>query len=893
MNFTVYKSSAGSGKTYTLVREYLRVALQDTNPENYKKILAITFTNKAAAEMKERVFSALKGIAANANKYNSLAIELQELLKIDSKILSFKAQKVLTSMLHNYGSVAISTIDKFVYKIVSSFARDLDLPADFEVELDANLMLKQAIDLMLAKVGNQDILTKFLFDFTQSRANKEQNWNIENELMLFAKNLLNDDAMPYLKLLHELELADFLEIKNTIDGYEQHFEAQLRAIGTEALQAIEKINVPMKSYAYAGALPKFFKKLISTNLANEDFEAIKQATSIVEKNKHSSGTVDASDEQAINNIAPILNDCFAKTIEILDKGVKQYMLQSLINNSLQQLALLNEINICLAEIKKEQKLIHISEFNKLIANVVVNEPAPFIFERLGERYKYFLIDEFQDTSVTQFQNILPLIENSLAEGGFNLLVGDGKQSIYRWRGGEIEQFLMLPKLINRSTELNIAQKEKTLERNYLEKNLDTNYRSQRQIIEFNNLFFGFLKSKLPLGLQEVYNAHEQNFNPKLNQGFVQLKTFDCKDLLAQEIDEIYFSETLQKINECLSSGYKFQDIAIIVRVNRNGIKLAEFLTNNKIPIVSRESLLLKNNPIVNFLENCFVLLSQPNNSASKINIVQYLSSIKHQKFTISKLAIEELNSKNFNNIFEHFNINLSANNLLILPMYDAAEELCRVCGLVETNSNYLFAFLDNILAFSQKPGASFTMFLEWWQNNKGKLSIATPDGLNAVNIMSIHKSKGLEFPVVILPYANWVTSQGQDFMWLNINFPEIPKLKSALVATSAKLKQTEFADLYEIEKNKTVLDNVNMLYVAFTRAKQQLYIIADNPKMSKNLSKYFVDFIELVKAADGEKNMYEIGVKAPPYIKETLENEPKVMPVNFTSNNWRQNIDVL
>ena len=891
MNFTVYKSSAGSGKTYTLVREYLRLCLADDNPNNFKSILAITFTNKAATEMKERVFTALKGIAEQNEKYNTLLLELKNLLILEDKVIRNRAHNVLNTMLHNYGSVSISTIDKFVYKIIRNFSRDLNLPSDFEIELDANVLLKQAIEMVLAKIGTNEVISNFLYEFTETRASNEQNWNIEKDLLDFAKNLLTDESILYLNEIKELELTDFILIKNKLDDLCKVVEDKAKKIGENAFQKINDIDVVEQSYAHGGSIIKFFKKLCSDNLADEDFEAIKQVKSIVEKNNHSSSKATVSEKSTIESIATYLNKYFNEAITLIENEFQEYLLYSIIKKNIFLLALLNEINLCLQQITEEHRVIHISEFNKLIANIVVNEPAPFIYERLGEKYSHFLIDEFQDTSITQFHNLLPLIENSLAQGGFNLLVGDGKQSIYRWRGGEIEQFMQLPKLLNHSDNNLLYEKENALIRNYNDKKLVKNFRSQKQIIEFNNLFFGYLKLQIPDNLKAIYDNHEQEFNPELDKGYAEIQMFEVEKLDTLEIETQYNNLTLEKINKCIELGYQYQDIAIIVRTNKHGNILAEYLTNKKIPIVSKESLLLKNNDEVLFLINCFTLLKQPKNQISKIAIAQYLSQKNNTDFILNKTNIQKIDVLEFDALFDYFNIKISSNIINLYPMYDSAELICRACNLFEYSNSYLIYFLDNLLIYSQKSSASITGFIEWWNDNNHKLSISVPEGINAVNILSIHKSKGLEFPVVIIPYANWQTNKGQEFLWLKLDLPEIKNLKTALISTNKKLQQTKYAHLYESEKSKQILDNINMLYVAFTRAEQMLFVIAGKPKATLNLSKYFVDFIQVYKQTDDLENCYTLGIASNP----SKLNKPKenIIQVPIYSNNWREKIMVV
>jgi ATP-dependent exoDNAse (exonuclease V) beta subunit len=890
MAFNVYKSSAGSGKTYTLVREYIQLCLADENPQNFKSILAITFTNKAAAEMKDRVFTALKKISSNDPSIEHLQSELVNNLSIEKPILQKRAKNVLTAMLHQYGSVSISTIDKFVHKIVKSFSRDLNLPSDFEIELDAKKILKEAIEIVLSKIGKDEKITKLLYEFTESRANEEDNWNIEAILERFALHLLNDEALFHLKNFSDLSIDDFMQIREKIQREIELITTKAKSIGEGGTMLIKKAGVPDKSTQYAGSVRKFFVKFLDRNIGDAEI-ATTQVTGIAESGRHWSKSAPVADQSALDGITPQLNTLIFSGLDFVKKDLRELIMLKSVSDAVFPMALLNEINQAMLQIREEKSLVHISEFNKMIAEVVSNEPAPFIYERLGEKYNHFLIDEFQDTSVTQFQNLLPLIENSLATGGYNMLVGDAKQSIYRWRGGEVEQFVSLPKLIHKDDNEFNLEREESLIRNYQEFNLQKNFRSQKQIIEFNNLFFDIEKKRNPDLLSNLYQQHEQLFDSRLDQGFVQMKLIDTKEMSQDEYVIANCNYVLEKINLLLQNGYSYSDVACIFRNNKQASIVASFLSENHIPVLSRESLLIQNSADVNFLVSSLQLLVRPYQQQAKVILASYLNHRKAKNIAFDEQTTQLLYSLDFSGIFNRYNLLIDANHLQQLPMFEIVEKLVKLVGLDEDNNAFVSYFLDYVLAFSQKPNSNLQALLNDWDLVKSKMSVSVPEGLNAVNILTIHKSKGLEFPIVIFPFANW-KNVNDSFVWQKINFTSIPELKVALIKLNKKFEQTEFNNAYATESKGKYIDDMNLLYVTFTRAKKQLYVFADLPSGGKKLSEIYVNFIKTVKSTDAPSDCYEMGVFAPSTDSEK-KNEVQVVPIHYQIVDWRNKIELV
>ncbi len=897
MSFTVYKSSAGSGKTYTLVKEYLKIVLQDKEVKRYKSILAITFTNKAAAEMKERVIDALTSISSNKKLEGTsfhLLKDLEKELQLDAASIQTKCAAVLTSMLHNYSDISISTIDKFVYKIVRNFAYDLQLPVNFSIEMDSDNLLQTAIDLLIARVGGDEKLTQALVAFAERKADEERSWNIENDLKNFSFDLLKEQYTEYLSELKKLSLQDFFEIKNKLHLLTSDFEMELKRIGDKALHLISENNIDHKDLA-GGAksgIGKYFSYLKEKRASN--YKATDTIEKYVREDNWEATKATAQSRNNIRNCKEELKTLFYEAKKILELGYSNYLLHDAVERNIYAVSVLNEIEKIIVEIKKENNQVHISEFSKKIAAIVMNEPVPFIYERIGEKYKNYLIDEFQDTSILQWQNFIPLLENSLATNEFNMLVGDGKQAIYRWRGGEVEQFMGLPAILNADGSVLLKSREGALKRNFQEKKLTHNRRSKREIIEFNNSFFRFVvqQESFPSFLKPIYDSLEQEFEPNNSGGFVHFHFLN-------KVEENYVADektchyTLELIKKALSDNYQLRDIAILTRNNKNGVALSKFLIEAGIDVVSKESLLLQTSSKVNFVVNALYYISDPENSIAKAGIMEFILKSEPSFETINLnnyFKSEILFSSYVKKRFPTWN----TTKFLQLPLYELCEELIRTFKLNEQADPYIIFFLDAVYGFISKFTNSIVDFLDWWERKKESLSIVIPQGLNAVNVLTIHKAKGLEFPIVIFPYANWSARKPVENLWVHLQDENIPKLKVALLPLKSNLGRTQYDDAYIAEMGKKKLDDLNLLYVAFTRAINKLYVICEPPEGAKNLSKYYIDFLTHKGLWREELVDYSFGQEIE-NSTQRKKNEKTVLNylTAVVSNDWRQKISLL
>ncbi|MDO9186153.1 MAG: UvrD-helicase domain-containing protein [Bacteroidia bacterium] len=901
-NFTIYKSSAGSGKTFTLVKEYLALALNDESnpPKAYRHILAVTFTNKAASEMKERIIKALKELSQDdytklSGGTKTLLAELKKHKKlnfrqqVDDTIIRKRANNVLTEVLHNYSDFAIGTIDSFVHKIVRTFAFDLKIPMSFELEMDDDKLLTQAIDLLIAQIGTDETLTKALVEFTESKTDDEKSWHIENDLKYFAKNLLTEDGAVHIEKLRQLSVSDFFKIKDTIQEEIKKFEAFINGCGKEALKIISDAGIEHEKFAGgANGIGKYF-----TYLAESRFDKLTPSATIqknIDSDSWYAGKASVSDKAGIDAIKGTLTKLYNEAFAYIQHNLQEVTLFRLINTTIYSLAVLNEIEKLLNEYKAQNNILHISEFNKLIAKIVLNEPIPFIYERLGERYNNYLIDEFQDTSVLQFQNLLPLIDNSLASGHFTMLVGDGKQAIYRWRGGEVEQFAMLPEVFAHNNNPLVLEREQALKRNHNPQVLDKNYRSKREIIEFNNAIFRTLSNKLNEKFKSIYETLEQGFNPENSGGFVQVEFLDAEK---EEMREQNLERTYLIIQDLLIQNFQLRDVAILVRKNTDGSEIANYLSNKGIEVISSDSLLLSNSAEVNFIYSLLRYLNNTSDQIIQAELLEYLVASKRVENTdINQLLVE--NKQDFISVIKLVCRDFNSNALSKMALYELCEELVRLFKLNTIPNAYIQFYLDEVLNYSIKQNNNLNDFIDYWEDKKEKASLIVPLGMNAVTIMTIHRAKGLEFPAVILPFSNGKVEKGKKHLWVDLENNKIPQLQSALVSASESLRETPYGDQYDDEKNKSLLDSLNVLYVALTRPEERLYILTGKPSKSpgnlSTVSDMFAHYYQQNGDWQEGKTVYTFGEQTThkQHLKGAETQNFKLL--TFNSNQWRNHI---
>lgn len=860
-SFSIYDASAGSGKTYTLVKEYLKIILSATKNDAYRNILAITFTNKAVHEMKSRIVNNLSEFAKDVP--SPKAQDLMKVLSVETQLsntqIKTKSQQIIKHIIHNYAAFDISTIDKFTHKVIRAFAHDLKLPMNFEVSLDTENLLIEAVDGIIAQAGEDDVLTKLLIDFTKEKTDDDKSWDISREILDVGRLIKNENNRSEIVHFQNKSIEDFIEIKKKLSDSCKVLEKETVLLSTEALTLIEKKGIDTKSFS-GSYFPKHLlsiqeEKFNPKNKTYHEFEDIK-----INKT--------AKDRDLIEDIIPELLAITDKIYKIFEK---RDFYKAFLKN-ITPLSLLNTVSNQLAKIQNEQNVLSINEFNAIIFNEIQNQPALFIYERLGERYQHFFIDEFQDTSEMQWQNLIPLIDNATSseingEKGTLMIVGDPKQSIYRWRGGKAEQFIALSKDKNP-----FNNPEKVLE------HLDTNYRSYSQIIEFNNAFFRFISGEFQNeDYKDLYENHSHQKNTDKKGGYVNIsflpiieksEVTDDEDLIDK--NDLQVLATFNTIQKVLKKGFKLKDIVVLTRKKKQGIAIANYLTEQKISILSSETLMIQNATEVRFLINILKYLKNSADKEAKALFLEYLAQNAQDKLPVHDFIAQGMNAVDeleFEFWLSGIDVSLSFKNLRKKSLYESLEILVSKFLKSDKTNAYVQYFLDIVLERDVRNQAGIADFLDFWSKNGEKFSIPSPEGRDAVRIMTIHASKGLEFPVVIMPFAEEDYRRSpKSKLWLNSDEQDVGLPKVLIDNSSAVEGFGQDAKLvYDEKKQEELLDNINILYVALTRAEEQLYIISQDLKPKKdgeypnNMASFFINFLIQNQLFEEEKLEYEFG----------------------------------
>lgn len=864
-NFVVYKSSAGSGKTYTLVREYLNLALADPHRLNkaFRQILAITFTNKAAAEMKERILNALRQITIGEKI--PLANDLQIQLNISETELQLRCSELHASLLHQYADFSVCTIDSFVYRIVKRFSLDLQFPANFSVETDEETALWWAIDTLLTGMQENKAVQQLLEDYTSEKVDEQKSWKVENEIFDLAKSILISKKDGEADLLSQQEINNLSEVKKLLRKKTSEVENQLGLLADKAFAVIKQKNISPDDFRYGkSGVFGYFRKLKEGTFEEEELLKAYVLQAIYEDKWYTSKTPISE----IDSIKQDITNIFYSAEDFRKKNAPSYYLNRILQKNINALCVLSELNLLVKQYKAEKNIVFISEFNKAVAGFIQTEPVPFIYERLGDRYKNYLIDEFQDTSSLQWMNLLPLVHNSLSEGKFCMLVGDSKQSIYRWRGADIEQFVNLPKIENKKQSIWVDEQQQALAANYEEKYLSTNRRSFAEIIAFNNKLFNFLADSCLEGkYKKVYENSSQEATGR-DKGKITISFIKEEK---ERANELVLADTLKIINQSTAKNYTYADVAVIVRKNYNGNLLANYLLKQGIPVVSSDSLLLKNCPEVNFIISFLTWFINRHDAVAVTAVLSYLKEslktevghnlLKESAYATSKLQ-ETLSS---------LDIKININQLSSLSLFELCTEVTRLFQLENKNALYLNFFLDEVQNYSLRENNSVFSFLQWWKKKADNVSVKIPQNTNAVKIVTIHACKGLEFPVVIFPFADWQTQMPGHL--LIDTHDEIPQMPVAIVKTENNLKKTIFKEQAVDEEQKQNLDNLNLLYVACTRAVEELHIIARETGKGTTVASWLKNFINQYYSEQTIGNITEIG-ESPDKSKHVVKEFP-------------------
>lgn len=782
--------------------------------------------------MKERILHYLNDFANGLE--NNLAAELEEELGFSPEELRTRSKAVQSAILHQYSQFAISTIDAFFQKVIRSFTREAGLLGNFRLEVENELVLREVVDELMDELGTNKQLTDWVVEFSRDRLLEGENWNIVAALNGFAREIFSEEFQAIEDKL-EKPSGDEHPYKETMNALRKEmivFENFMKEKGKEAIAIIEKNGITVDDFNYKdqGTAFKYFFEFSR----GKHFQggARIEAALITGKNwpAKKSRNYQALIELADNQLIPILKEMVAYDIK---NGPKYNSVAQVLKN-FYAFGLIADITRKLKVYKQENNLMLLADAPKFLNGVINDSDTPFIYEKVGSYFRNYLIDEFQDTSGFQWKNFLPLLKDALDQNQSSMVVGDVKQSIYRWRGGD-QQLLQV--------QVPLAMGEHATEI----KELNTNYRSAQQLVDFNNALFqqsAHIVSDMsgqPLA-NEAFRDVAQQVVRFPNQGYVEINFVEKPG-----DEEDWTMEVMKRlphlIEELQDKKIKLRDIAILVRKNEEGQRIATELLQYKntsakpgykYDVVSNESLRLDTAASVNLLLSALKYLHNPTDAIVR-----------------GQLAFEVTQSKPLDAVFYEAG-NFQMDNLLPaeflkqtgwlnkLSVYELTEELIRMFSLGEDESElaYLQAFQDLVLEFSSMEKNDLASFLEWWENMKGKKSIQVAGKVDAVNVLTIHKAKGLQFKYVIIPFLNWRLTHDQinaPLLWVRSEKEPFDKMGYLAVRQSSKLEGTYFEDSYIEELTKAYIDNLNLLYVSFTRAEEGLIAFAAQPRA--NLAK--------------------------------------------------------
>lgn len=803
----ILNASAGSGKTYHLVQEFIGLLIDDSaSPSDFKHLIAMTFTNKAALEMKQRIIDGLDGISTQNPTKDTLKDSLAAKLKIHKNDVVIRCQAVLEAILHQYEDFHVMTIDKFNLRLIKSFSRDLDLPGEFEVVLDESELIENVVDDLLNQLGDtqKKRLNDLMIHYAKTNVDEEKTWNFRRSLIDFGSLLKNERHQAGIKRLLEMDLR--IELHRELQTEQKKLDARFQKMASELREQTAYLDP--KQLHGGGHTVNDISTIASSDVFPVQEELIKKR--LAGNLEKQDGTKDIP--QPIRQLLEEINAFWSEHLQ--DYVARQLYLKNFFN-----MALLQFMAKALNESKQEAQLIRISEFNQLISQLIQDENAPFIYERLGTRYHHFLLDEFQDTSHLQWLNLVPLIHESISQLHRNLIVGDPKQSIYRFKNGVAEQFVALPAIYNPDHDPKIAATSSYFESMGSIDTLGNNWRSSPTIVGFNNTFFEAFRDQLPEETAVFYNAIKQEPKSARN-GAIEIVSKETPDTAGDQATQI-----IEWIETCRADGYELSDLCILGRRNKECNAWAVALDKAGYKVVSSDSLLIDSSAEVRLTIAYLKWRLKPSGENEMKQFAELYLRQRHESYDTYRTYLREEESKDGHR-FRYFDSNNFLRDHFKSPerfffkyehLYDLIEGFYRIAGLEELKNPYLHHLADISFEFGLNRGPNLQLFLDEYERKKSSMAVQVPAAKDAVNIMTIHKSKGLEFPVVMLPSLNVKLDLKSSFLvgWNDFLIYKQPAKKDIL---------SPLVELYEHEKNQILTDMVNLCYVAMTRPVDRLYI---------------------------------------------------------------------
>ncbi len=862
-SYTVINASAGSGKTYALVQRLLMICLRYPNQQHsIRNILALTFTNKAANEMKERILSWLGNFSAdnfaeNGDLKNIQKAFEEEGLKITIDELHLRSKKMLDYILHNYSTLNIGTIDRFNSRLVRSFSYELGLAKNFNLEIEAEPFLIEAVDKMLDQIGENETISNSFMDYVDYSLENNERINLNKNLYDSAKEFVKDIHYEHLKNNKDFDNTNYENIKNLLRKEIFELKKNSREIAQAAISDIHNQNLEITDFSggKTAGIGAFFVSFLKDEKPTLQESTEKEKGKIDTYQKGPASSKEAKKKEA--QIFGILDNLIEKRKKIIENYIFLQKSEKILA-ALLPLKVNKDIQDELKKIEEENDLVLLSKFNILINENLKNEPSSFIYEKVGAQFQHFFFDEFQDTSELQWQNFVPLRDHSVSSENTSFtLVGDPKQSIYRFRGGESK--LMLD-IINKK-EFSPKQADLLI--------LKDNWRSAKNIVQFNNELYRYHSAKLEEEHKNIFGEDAEQ-NPRSSiDGRVKV------NLIENLTNDDFYNDTSERmqkdIQESLNNGFKFSDITILCRGNFDIFSYSQKLGNLKvnyrgeetnIKTISDKGLTLE---LSNTLKAVIEFLRwevNPKNKPTLIMMMYYLNKlgrIQMADFTLEMKEILEIESHEeiLQFIQQKYALKLKQENLPRFNLYNSVEYYINEFSVENKETDFLLNFLEMLFNFTQNAGASTKEFLKYWDEEASKYTIQASENIDAIQIMTIHKAKGLEFPIVFIPMIN--KNRDAEFTnWFETS-SDAP-LKSVNINQFSKNLEVYDPEIEKFNKQnsyKNFIDRLCLQYVATTRPVEQLFFyIQKANKTSNNIE--LLDFVSEINKTDDEFDLYEV-----------------------------------
>ncbi len=939
--FKTYNASAGSGKTTNLVAEYLAICLQ--SPEKYRHVLAVTFTNNATAEMKERILHTLNDFAFTEpdtwdfweEQPESTRRQLgrsffihsttKNLSGYDSQTIRDRSEVLLENLLAHYPDFAVSTIDSFFQRIVRSFAFDLGLNTDFNVEVTLDDYFQQTVDLLYQRISNHNKegkeLARRVINLMEQKMAESGKWRIDYDLLTLLKDIYYDEQAP--SNIDLLKDTDFSRAAETLNRIWTINKEEIETLIAEGKSILHNSGIPETDFPRYGILD-WFNQASAYGL--KSYKATENSIAGAPFTKKGKQDLTDSERQAIIGKK--------ESIEHLFKTVLQPC--QLVRNNLRRFQLLFDLQQIMEELRLQDNKFFLSETGQLIQKEVKDNPVPYIYSKVGNRFSSYFIDEFQDTSDTQWENMLPLLDEAVSgndASGKVILFGDVKQAIYRFRNGNPQLFadLVKPGTARRAHFERLTQCE--------EKLLDSNHRTGKKIIEFNNRFFTQLPSfsSFPERLKNYQKDFYGNFYDtveqkaaKRDEGFVSIRFCPGNDGTIK--DEYMVESTLAALRDATEKRhYRLRDIAILTRTVSAGTMIGKSLAEKGIPVISADSLVLGSSDAVNLIIALMTYVANPADALNRFYLVHlllkkegrsselanFIEPIAGRQSRLTPLTEamtaeekdriiaqnRETEKQDFqNNIYRFntllkndFSVSVQQDKWVNMPLLTLVHTLIGQLEFPAANP-YLIGLIDLVNDYTQSKGNSLTAFLKWWPEKGAGQAVTSPEDIDAVRIMTIHKSKGKEFPVVIMPVFNkFMKALTKPKTWQRLDETKTG-LPVMLLRKGKECDELFGGDEFAEECALTALDETNVIYVGQTRPKEALYLIADKKRDKEkpsdgdpsifNYSLMLEDFIQKNDADFTEKDGcfwygdYDRTCTKAPATPETADNTAPRIPVS-------------